>query len=88
MNIPDDLVHLDSHPYFFTKTQLNEINKIDWFAIGNLIFVSYSDLLKAMGGLLPPCESSPESIKLSSKSALKINDCLKRWNGVDGFYHA
>jgi hypothetical protein len=95
--VPDDLVLLDSSwidGMPLGANQLNAIDALDWYkpddghngTIG--IFVSATELDKALGEETDLEYVKPPALYLEASNWLKIDSTLHRWNLVDGFYHA
>ena len=90
--IPEDLCLLEAMPSDMSKEEIKGIENLNWYCFeGNspYIFVSYADADKISGliGSLLADSSSPSCIS-PTKNLLLIDNVLKRWNEIDGFYHA
>ena len=89
--IPTDLIMLDNSLITDFPDRLDLISYLDWYCpddkrIG-YIFVSQSELSKD----LPDFDfdyMQPVDLGLEKSEFLKIDNYLKRWNEIDGFYHA
>ena len=71
--IPNDLVYLPE----YNNVIADFIFSVDWYSVGG-------DLCCSAEQIEYLSEEGPEDIF----QVFKINDCLKRGNAVDGFYHA
>lgn len=79
--VPSDLVILDVGPHI-RNTQI--IMSAAWYEVAGRILVSYD----CVGGIT---ETNPLDAGIDLSKLLTINridDCLKRCNMQDGFYHA
>ncbi len=80
--VPTDLVLL---PDFsdLTEQETDLIFRADWYECERVLMASF----KAIGEL---SEDDPidAGVDLRCAQVFKVDDCLKRGNGEDGFYHA
>ena len=72
------------------ENQIKEILLADWFEpnnkrLRNVILIDVSQLSDEDANLM----DCPADYGINNpENNTKINDCLKRWNMEDGFYHA
>lgn len=82
--VPADLVVLPDY-WLLTPAEVKIVDDMDWYECKGVLLVSQSDL----GGDDPRdvgLEVDPDG-NLTGKVA-KVDACLHRYNGEDGFYHA
>lgn len=86
-----DLVILLSNVHIadLTIKQIEEIEDADWFEPKEnkrIVLIDKNQLSEETANLF---EVTPIDCKiLKPDASIKIDDCLKRWNESDGFYHA
>ncbi len=71
-----------------SDSYLNEIIRSDWFEPAcnrNAILINADQLSDKCANY---CCFSPSDCGIVIDDNIRIDDCLKRWNDADGFYHA
>lgn len=82
--IPDDLVVLSGeNPADLTDHALRLIANADWYEASSVMLVPASQVENFL-----EAEPVDAGVDLAQVTVSKIADFLKRWNDVDGFYHA
>ena len=80
-DVPNDLVVVDSG-HFVTKDDIAVILEKNWYECNGFILISSENLDESLYLL-------PEDCDLEIKEPIYyIGNILKRWNPIDGFYHA
>ena len=80
----DDLVVLSGeNPAELTDHALRLISKADWYEADGIILVPASQVENFLEADPVDC-----GLTLEGEAVYYIADCLKRWSGADGFYHA
>jgi hypothetical protein len=79
-NVPDDLVLMPIFSWL-TDEEVNLVFDADWYECDKLLFVSAWEIDYLS-------EASIGEIVKNINKITKVNDCLKRGNEDDGFYHA
>ena len=83
-DVPNDLVVLSGeNPADMTLEMLEAVDRADWYEVDGVLLVS--------AAAVPGLESDPldSGITLTETTeVLYVGHILKRWNEIDGFYHA
>lgn len=90
-DVPGDLVVLELDVNLLSEEELNLVGKVRWYEVEGhegTVLISFAEI----NGLT---ETDPIDVDINlldiifqGKTVHRIDDCLKRMNGTDGFYHA
>jgi len=80
--IPDDLVLMPDREQLRMK-EVHMILNVPWYECQEILMVSSFAI-----DWLSEADPADADINLETSKIFKIDDCLKRWNYLDGFYHA
>jgi hypothetical protein len=81
--VPDDLVVLDIDPSDLIREEREKIVNARWYEARNILLVSLSEI-----GGLTETDPADAGIELDKDEIFYVDDILKRYNPIDGFYHA